>query len=312
MVRVVFNQAPFRALNPAPVPHHGSEDVGVVVPTRDRPDRLARCLAALASARDELEFQVYVCDSSHPDGAAEVVRICDEYPFVELVTHSRVGAAAARNVGTERCREELVVTVDDDVYVDSAAIRELLAVYNEHVGIRVVAGTVDWGSWESRPLVMRSIGYPRAADPGEDAEVLISALLLYPRALGIGWPWNERLWPYDDFFASHLWRLAGAKLISSGGARARHDREHSRYTPAHAADHIYTNLFDAVLADPSARRLLAFETIGFAAYAKQWLRSPGALLRLAWAWLRGHVAFARDFRALRRASRTARAAADVG
>lgn len=280
--------------------------VAVVVPTRGRPERLERCLDALERARRAQDFRVYVCDSSSGPHKAEVVGICARREFVELVQHDLIGASAARNVGTLACSEEVVVCVDDDVYVEPGAIAELVRAYRGAGGDVVVAGSVDWGDWASRPLVMRRIGFARDARDDETPELLVSALVLYPRWLGLLCPWNERLWPIDDLFASRLWRLAGVRLRFAPDARADHDVKHSAYPVANEADRIYANLFDALFLTRSPLRLLGFEALGFAACAKHWTGRPGGLWGLTKAWIRGHWAFLADLGDLRRAARRAR------
>jgi glycosyltransferase involved in cell wall biosynthesis len=284
----------------------GPDSIAVVIPTRDRPERLERCLAALAAARARCEFAVYVCDSSGHETFPQVAAVCEPHSFVRLVRHDRPGAAAARNVGTAHCTEELIVVLDDDVYVEPQAIAALAEAYLAGAGTRVIAGSVEWSHWRSRPLVSRAIGFSREASPGEEPELVVSALVMYPRALGAACPWNERLWPHDDLFASRLWRLAGARLDVAPAAVATHDEKQSQYPVAHAADLIYTNLFDAVFVRRSPLRLLGIELLGFAAACKHWVRGPASFLGLVGAWARGHAAFVRDLGHLRGAVARAR------
>jgi glycosyltransferase involved in cell wall biosynthesis len=307
----MFEQPPFpRTATWAESARSGRDEatVAVVVPTRDRPERLERCLEALAGARNGIEFTAYICDSSRGDNAARVAELCRRHSFVELVRHDRIGATAARNVGVKACDAELVVSVDDDVYIAPDAIDALLRAYRRGRGKRVVAGSVDWGYWKSRPLVMRPIGVAREALPEEEVEFLLSALVLYPRELGLACPWNERLWPHDDRFASLLWRAAGADLLFAPDASARHDETQNDYPVDREADRIYVNLFDARFVTRSLRRALAFEVLGFAACAKKWARTPAGAWKLIVAWFHGHAAFIRDYRRLRDAVR----AADMG
>ena len=282
------------------------EEVGVVVPTRNRPEKLERCLEALAAAQKFGAITVHVCDSSAPDLAGRVEEICNRHPFVKLVRHDRRGASAARNVGTRASRSRLIVSVDDDVYVEPDAIEKLVAAAELLGGPSVIAGTVGWSHWWSRPLVMRGIGFGREALAGESVEFLVSALILYPRELALALPWNERLWPYDDRYVSLMWRAAGATLGFAPDARARHDDIHTDYPVAHEADRIYTNLLDAVFVSRSARRFLGFEFLSFAACAKKWARSPRGFWGILRAWARGHLALARDVQALRAAVTEAR------
>jgi glycosyltransferase involved in cell wall biosynthesis len=231
------------------------------------------------------------------------------HDFAELVRHDRIGASAARNIGTRACRAELVVALDDDVYVRPGAIEALAAAYRAGPGRSVVAGSVEWRDhWRSRPLVMRPIGHAREAEPGEAIEFLVSALVLYPRELGLAYPWNERLWPYDDRWVSLVWRLAGAELRFAEAASADHDDVHSDYPVAHEADRIYANLFDAAFVRRSPLWALAYEFVGFAAEAKKYARSVGGAIGLLRAWTRGQLAFARDLPQLRRLAASARRA----
>jgi glycosyltransferase involved in cell wall biosynthesis len=302
----MIRQPPFGDARLEPPHTPAKAEVGVIVPTRNRPARLRRCLEALAGARAEMPFDVFVCDSSESENAPEVERICREHAFVRLVRHTGDGASAARNVGTRACNTKLVVNVDDDVYVDPGAISALVRRYRAAKGEVVVAGTVRWQHWASRPLVMKRIGHGRAALQGESPEFLVSALLLYPRALALALPWNERLWPYDDRYVSLVWKAAGARLDFAADALATHDERHTQYPVAHEADRIYVNLLDAAVVNPSIARLLQFEILGFAANARAWARTPGGLTGLIGAWFAGHRAFIEDLRDLRAVREVAR------
>ena len=301
----MYDQPPFPAERDGGEAGGEGDEVGVIVPTRDRPERLARCLEALAGAREAIPFRAYVCDSSVTDAATEVARVCAGYDFVELVRHDRVGAAAARNVGTRACRSPLIVTIDDDVYVDRGAIAALHDAHRRSPGA-VVAGSVTWSFWSSRPMVMRPIGVGRDAREDEEPEFFVSALLLYPRELGLRFPWNERLWPFDDRYVSLVWRAAGAPLVFEPRATATHDPVHNDYPLEHEADRVYVNALDAFLVSRSPRKMLQYEFLYVAAATKKWARSPATVGTLVRAWTRGHRALIRDRRALRQTVREAR------
>jgi len=81
--------------------------ISVVVPTRDRPDALARCLAALARQRaGEVELEVIVVDDSDGGGAVA--------PGARIVPAGGRGPAAARNLGARAARGNIVCFTDDD------------------------------------------------------------------------------------------------------------------------------------------------------------------------------------------------------
>jgi glycosyltransferase involved in cell wall biosynthesis len=86
--------------------------VTVVVPTRDRPDALARCLAALERQTFEAFEVVVVDDRSHrrDDVQAVVARM----PRARVVDGEGRGPAAARNLGARTARGVTVCFTDDD------------------------------------------------------------------------------------------------------------------------------------------------------------------------------------------------------
>jgi glycosyltransferase involved in cell wall biosynthesis len=281
--------------------------VDVVIPTRNRPEKLARCLESLAAARRRLPFKVYVCDSSDSDHTRRTVEdLCSRYAFVELRVHDRLGLAAARNFCSNQGSGALIVSVDDDVYVYPETIERLVERYMRGSGWRIVAGSVAWGPNWSRPVVMRRIGYGRAAREGERAHFVLTALYLYPRALAVVCSFNARIRSSDDRFMGALWRSKGVDLLFEPTARARHDDQWNTglFEPSHQDSHIYANLFDALLVERRLSRALAYEVLGFAAGAKAFLRSRAAAGDFLKAWLSGHRALMRDWGWLRELART--------
>lgn len=114
-------------------------DLSVVVPTRDRPERLAACLDAIRRL-DPAPCEVIVVDSASrsraataaAQGAATLVR-CDE-----------PGASRARNAGWRAARGSLVGFVDDDVRVHPRWAAELCAPFADDE-VRFVTGAVVSG-----------------------------------------------------------------------------------------------------------------------------------------------------------------------
>ena len=105
--------------DPTPAP---AEDVAIVVPVRDRPHQLARCLTALASTKAAAEV-VVVDDGSEN---AEAVRAVADQHEVRLLRHPRTrGPAAARNSGLIATSAALVAFVDSDVVVGEACLPRL-------------------------------------------------------------------------------------------------------------------------------------------------------------------------------------------
>lgn len=286
----------------------GPASVAAVIPTRSRPDTLSRCLDSLSLAREELGFPVYVCDSSPGDSERSAVRaVCERYPWVRLSFHDGANVAAARNACARAAEEELLVNVDDDLELEQEAIDRLVLRFSQGEGRRVVAGSVSWGDRWSVPVKKRAIGYGRPVLDGEQPDFIIGAFFLYPRAFALAWPWNERIDTADDIFMGALWRSHGVQILFAEDARALHPQLPLSSDPARLADtvrhqrsHIYSLLFDALIANPSARRAIAYETLGFMASAKLYLRRPRLAIPFLSSWIAGHLRFIADFGYLRR------------
>jgi glycosyltransferase involved in cell wall biosynthesis len=87
--------------------------VSVVVPTRDRPSSLRRCLAAIRTdAGAGSEAELIVADDGSADAAA--VASVAEGHGASLVRLEGLGPAAARNRGAGLARGEVVLFTDDD------------------------------------------------------------------------------------------------------------------------------------------------------------------------------------------------------
>jgi glycosyltransferase involved in cell wall biosynthesis len=277
------------------------ENVGVVIPAKNRPEKLEYCLTALARAREKLPFVVDVGDSSDTAKTSEAVRaVCKKFDFVRYHAHHGQNVAAARNFCAQVATAELLINLDDDVYVESDALLRLFEAYQRGQGWRVVAGSVAFGKDWSEPVVMRPIGYGRKPRPGERPSFLVGAFFLYPRALALACPWNERIRVADDMFMGGLWRCKGVALLFEPQARAFHDIQlTNHYVVEWQADGIYANLFDALVANPNIPRAFAYEFLGFAAGAKYWFRRPKTAWAYVAAWYRGHRALVRDWQYLK-------------
>jgi cellulose synthase/poly-beta-1,6-N-acetylglucosamine synthase-like glycosyltransferase len=84
----------------------------VVVPSRDRPDALARCLQAL-DGQVGVDLEVVVVDDASLDAGA-VARVVASSPNAQLVVGSGRGPAAARNLGAARAAGPVICFTDDD------------------------------------------------------------------------------------------------------------------------------------------------------------------------------------------------------
>ena len=110
----------------------------VVVPTRDRPAALQRCLAALAAQRNVTLDVVIVDDGSVAEAAVAAVA---EGFGARLVRLEGVGPAAARNAGVAAANADRILLLDDDC-VPQPGWAETLVAAAAHAPRLVVAGAV--------------------------------------------------------------------------------------------------------------------------------------------------------------------------
>ncbi len=181
------------AAHPQP-PLAPTADVLVVVPVRDRPTALDRCLTSLGPAR------VLVVDdgSLAPD---QVRAVCAGHGAT-YVHRSNGGPAAARNTALDHLGDSAVVAfVDSDVVLPPGALERLRGhlLDPEVVAVapRVLGGPrspLDLGPW------------PAAVRPGSAVSYVPTACLLVRRAVMV--PFDERLRYGED--VDLLWRLVDA------------------------------------------------------------------------------------------------------
>jgi mycofactocin system glycosyltransferase len=199
-------------LTPWPDASVASDTLTVVVPVRDRPEQLARCLdAVVRTARGS----VIVVD----DGSIAPVAVDPRLRRDVRVVRNRrsLGPAAARNVGLSGCRTEFVAFVDSDVVLPDGALEQLLAHFADPcVGVVAprVRGLAPRGlvaGYESRhsPLDMGPTG--GLVGPGRRVPYVPSTVLVARRA-ALGPGFDPSLLTGED--VDLIWRLglAGWRL----------------------------------------------------------------------------------------------------
>jgi GT2 family glycosyltransferase len=200
--------------------------VSVVVPTRDRPERLARLLDGLRAQTLGVErFEVLVCDdASSAASVADVLARAGEHLDLRVLRHDVPrGPAVARNTAWRQARGTLVAFVDDDCVPEPRWLEALLDAWARGAdrGDAVVQGRVDPDPSE----------YPHEFGPfsttlwvTEAGPRFETANIAYPRAL------LERLGGFDESLViagedTDLgWRAieAGAVVVWAGEALVHH------------------------------------------------------------------------------------------
>lgn len=87
-------------------------------------NNLLRCIQALDKQRSLLK-QIILVDNGSSDNSADTVK--QSYPTIELIqTGQNLGIAKGRNIGLERATSELVLLLDDDIYIQENTIQRLV------------------------------------------------------------------------------------------------------------------------------------------------------------------------------------------
>jgi mycofactocin glycosyltransferase len=201
-----------------------AHDVTVVVPVRDRPEQLDRCLAALAPLR------VVVVDDASRDPAA-VAAVARRHGADVVPLETNLGPAGARNAGLARVTTPFVAFVDSDVEATAAALLRLsrhltdprVALVGPRVAGHVRREHPRWFERYDAAASSLSLGRrPYTVRPGAGVAWLPSACLVGRTGLlGAGFDTELRVGEDVDL----VWRLveAGHRVRYEPGVRVRHD-----------------------------------------------------------------------------------------
>jgi GT2 family glycosyltransferase len=111
-------------------------DVSIIIPTRDRPLALTRCVRALSKQETTRRFEVLVVD----DGGSPQIRPAHLECIAEarVISSGGVGPGRARNRGVQAAQAPVILFTDDDTapsprWIESACA--FLEAHPDHVGV---------------------------------------------------------------------------------------------------------------------------------------------------------------------------------
>jgi glycosyltransferase involved in cell wall biosynthesis len=150
--------------------------IAVVVPTRDRPRHLRRCLEGLVSQATPPNEVIVVDDGSGPATSEVLAEFRGRLPLTALRQDASLGPARARNAGWRRSGSELIAFTDDDCRPDDRWIGVLAAAAQP--------GRMIVGRTEPDPLdgVAHSV-FDRSMSVDSQDGRFSTCNILYPRAL---------------------------------------------------------------------------------------------------------------------------------
>ncbi|MBV9412272.1 MAG: glycosyltransferase [Acidimicrobiia bacterium] len=175
--------------------------LSVVVPTRNRPHLLARCLESVSAslrAGDEL----IVADSGGPDATIDAMTADAKARHVR----SRPGASYQRNLGAFDANHEIVAFVDDDVRVAPGWAAAIANAFAAHPEVAFVTGRLDVPDEQrgyGRPVSVKDEPEPATLTPSMGGTLGHSANMAVRRSAfeRVG-GFDERLGPGAAFRAA--------------------------------------------------------------------------------------------------------------
>jgi mycofactocin system glycosyltransferase len=116
--------------------------VTIIIPVRNRPDEISRCLASLS----ELDYpsdkkEIIVVDDASRDNTADVV---SGFPVRLIKNSSRMHASHSRNLAAKEAKGDILAFIDSDCTADRLWLKGLVPAFNDEIN-GVAGGKVD--SW---------------------------------------------------------------------------------------------------------------------------------------------------------------------
>ena len=135
--------------NPSWIAESDKTLVTVIVCTRNRADRLLRCLRSLQRLRHR-NLELLIIDNAPADNSTMeiVLQVAREDARVRYVREQRAGLSAARNRGLREARGRFVAFTDDDIRVDPLWVDAILRGFRRRADIACVTGLVASSSLE--------------------------------------------------------------------------------------------------------------------------------------------------------------------
>jgi len=127
--------------------------LSVVIPTKDRAPFVERALASLAAQSTPPDFEVIVADNGSTDSTPAVVEAAARrfgYPLRRIAA-GNANRALARNAGIEAARGELILFVDDDVWLPPGFLAAHGAAHDASAERAVSGPIVNVASYDEQP-----------------------------------------------------------------------------------------------------------------------------------------------------------------
>ena len=120
--------------------------VSVVVSTRNRPEHIVACVAAILSNRDAGWFELLVIDQSDTSASRDAVERAAFDDRLRWISTDSRGLSLARNIGISLARAPVLVFTDDDCRVTSNWVRSVVELFESDPELSLMFGAVALSS----------------------------------------------------------------------------------------------------------------------------------------------------------------------
>lgn len=118
-----------------PLPRDSHPRVSIIIPTKDAPDHIQRCLASIYEKTTYRNYEVVVVDNGTVDKRA--LKTLSSFPVKVIPFNQVFNFSVANNIGVGACDGEIVVLLNNDTEVVTPDWLEILLFYlsKDNVGI---------------------------------------------------------------------------------------------------------------------------------------------------------------------------------
>jgi glycosyltransferase involved in cell wall biosynthesis len=280
--------------------------ISVGIPTKNRADKLRKCLNALRNQTFK-DFNVIVVDGSEGEETREVCFQFSNVLEIVYIKSLKRGVSGARKLIAENCQSVALLYIDDDVYLHKDCISKLFDCYKnlKNRDNYVISGQIKYFGNLTTPIRLTPQGGGYSTQ-SSNADYFVSALMFVPKTIYQRIPWNSRFvdWGFEEVLYLLMCKRHGAKLFWINSLLAVHDneRQENRLSVGTEANRAYTMLYKHVFVEPSIVNLLILESVGFlrnlVINSIAYLLSPKKLVffifSYVYSWVRGHFWFLKD------------------
>src|SRR5260370_35757423 len=148
----------------------GLPGVSIIVATRNRVSKLARCLEHVSAIRSDTPWELVVVDNGSSD---ETPQFLDDFAnrspmLLKVVKEPAAGGMRSRNAGAEAARGEVLIFIDNDCYPQPDIVDQYVGIFRDRTigfaGGRILPYVQMENERDGRTLALMEseveIGYP--------------------------------------------------------------------------------------------------------------------------------------------------------